>query len=132
MRKTFIVKGTVKAGTAVNSIIPFKIVFDPVRGEQDFYQTPTYGGLAILPGGIYVEAAQPVNGILRLKVNGVTVHETAPINTLLISNPSRPKEPDYPLILDGGDKLEVEFVNLESPEVDQNVVIYVKVDEETG
>ena len=130
MQKPFIITGTVPANQAANSILPFKITFDPVRGPQDYYQVPTYGGLVILD--IFVKAEQGVDGILRIKKNGVVIHETHPINTLLISNNSRPTEPPLPILFNGGDKLEIEFINLDSPSADTTVTVYMKVDEETG
>jgi len=131
VEKTFIITGTVPAGQSANSILPFQITFDPVRGAQDYYQVPTFGALVIKD--IFVSATQGVNGVLRLKVNGIVVYETHPINSLLISNPSRPHDPpeNEPIGLLGGDKLEVEFINLDPGDSTNPtpITVYMKVDE---
>lgn len=89
--KTIILQATVKAGSAVNTINPLTIIVDPVVGAQASYKIPA--GEVWVIDDIWIDKEQPVNGYLKILKNmrEEVLPLSPPVNTLLVSNPSRPK-----------------------------------------
>ena len=122
--KTLKITCTVAAGTAVNSILPAKIVDDPTRGAVDEVTVPVNQKWAIVD--VFVDSEQGDNGYLEPRINDrSTGDRVGPINTLLVSNPSRPRV--RKLYLGGGDKLSFRYINASSPSSDVTVTVYAKV-----
>lgn len=79
------------ANLPANSSIPASFIFDPRSGATTIYQVPKGYRIRLVDAYITATTDVPVNGELRLKKNLYTdVAIIGNVNTLLVSNPSRP------------------------------------------
>lgn len=126
MRKEFVavVRATITAGTPAGAEVSGKIVVDPVVGEVSEVVIPKGRKWTIVD--VYVTSISNVSVVMNFIKNGEEVLATTPpIDTLLVSNPSRP-------IVTGieyksGDRLTVTFTTLSSVTTNASVTVYCKV-----
>jgi len=125
LEQTFVLTVTVRANQPVNSTLVAKITTDPRYEPVTTLRVPK--GETWYIDDIYVTGTQPVDGILRIiKNERQAVHITSPINSLLVSNPSRPTtKPAAPF--EEFNTITAEFINFTSPTADQTVTVYMKV-----
>lgn len=106
---TIFIQATVPANQPANSVLPIRLVADPVLGSQPFIQVPLNEVWVI--DDIFVTSTQPVDGIIQLrKSQREIVTQTYPVNSMLVSNPSRPKI--MPITYYGGEVIDGFFINL--------------------
>lgn len=99
---------SIPANTPANSTIPVSFTIDPRAGSESIVNIPLTESWVI--DDIYVDASQTPDGIVEFYKNlRNKVLVTPRINTLLVSNPSRPKPPK--LVYEAGSKLSAFFVN---------------------
>ena len=110
METTVQVQINLAANLPANSLTHCKLMIDPTTGFQDTIQIPPNEVWVI--DDIFVSASQTVDGQLVIRRNTRDVMTTThPINSLLISNPSRPKL-TVPLVFKGGEIIDAQFINL--------------------
>jgi len=125
LEQTFVLTVTVKANQPVNSTLVAKITSDPRYEPVTTLRVPK--GEIWYIDDIYVTGTQPVDGILRIMKNErQAVHITSPINSLLVSNPSRPAT-RLATPFEEFSTITAEFINLSSPTADQTVTAFMKV-----
>lgn len=110
---TLIIKVTVPAGQAPNSILNAQLIDDPMLGAQSFLQLSQKESWATEDMFIKASGDVAVDGIFIFKKNNYSeIMRTPPISTMLVSNPQRPRMPKF--TLGPSDKLSVQFINLAS------------------
>jgi len=122
---TVVLTATIPAGLPANQKVVGELQLDPALGAQTQLQVPQTESWVI--EDLYVSAEQGIDCIVELKKNlRDTIGRTAPINSLLISNPSRPRI--KPVMLARGDILTVEVQNLTAGgESDTDITTYLKL-----
>jgi len=106
---TAIVTATFPANLPANQKVAASMQLDPQLGTVTQQQVPINESWVI--DDVYVSASQTPDAILDFKKNLYTsLVRTNPINTLLVSNPSRPKIAKK--VLGKGDILTIEAQNL--------------------
>jgi hypothetical protein len=106
---TAIVTATFPASLPANQKVAASMQLDPQLGTVTQQQVPINESWVI--DDVYVSASQTPDAILEFKKNLYTsLVRTNPINTLLVSNPSRPKIAKK--VLGKGDILTIEAQNL--------------------
>jgi hypothetical protein len=125
LEQTFVLTVSIPANQPVNSTLIAKITTDPRYDPVTTLRVPK--GETWFIDDIYVTGSQPVDGILRvIKNERQVVHITSPVNSLLVSNPSRPVS-KLPEPFDEFSTITAEFINLSSPAAAQTNTIYMKV-----
>lgn len=89
--RTIVIRATVAANLAAGSIVPITLLVDPVTGAVSSYKIPA--GETWVIDDLFVSATQSPDGYLKLRKNfREEVLPLSPrVNSLLVSNPSRPK-----------------------------------------
>ena len=88
--RTFVLKATVAANAPAGTVIPMNILFDPLDAGSVDKQVPVDQNWAITD--IYVTGTQTPDGVVQVVRNSGNIPlVTPPVNTLLVSNPSRPR-----------------------------------------
>jgi hypothetical protein len=120
---TAIVTATFPAGLPANQKVAASMQLDPQLGTVTQQQVPINESWVI--DDVYVSESQTPDAILEFKKNLYTsLVRTNPINTLLVSNPSRPKVAKK--VLGKGDILTIEAQNLaEIGTEDATITVYV-------
>lgn len=114
---------TVPAGASTTQGIPASFVVDPKIGSVKEYQL-TLNEFWVL-NDVYVTAEQGVDGTLVIKKNGVDIIKVKNVNSLLVSNPSRPRPLTLaPVRFSPGDRVAFEFIPASSPGADTAVTVY--------
>ena len=87
---TVIITATFPANLPANQKVPAQIVLDPGLGAVNVQPVPSTEAWVV--EDIFVVSSQAVDAILTFYKNlSEVAFKTAPINTLLVSNPSRPR-----------------------------------------
>lgn len=106
---TVILTATIPAGLPANQKVTVNWQLDPALGTVTQLQVPQ--GEAWVLEEVYVTGSQDIDGILEVKRNlKDSVVRTPPVNSLLISNPSRPRI--KPVVFKSGDLVTAEYQNL--------------------
>jgi hypothetical protein len=124
--KTITIKVTVPTGQPANSILPAKLIVDPIVGEQASFQLPANEAWVI--DDVFITGTQPIDGVLIFERNHKeAVTYTPPINSLLVSNNSRPRA--HKIVYDPFDIITVKFINTQPGDAtaDKEVVVLAKV-----
>ena len=83
---------TFAANLPANSVVPVNMVLDPLVGAQTVLQVPQNESWVI--EDIYIIASQTPDARVEIYKNELDIEIfTDPINTLLVSNPTRPRYP---------------------------------------
>jgi len=86
---TAIFQASVAANLPANSIVPINIIIDPLAGPKTEHQVPLSQSWVL--DDVYITSSQSPDGIIQFRKNRDTVvTSTAPVSTLLVSNPTRP------------------------------------------
>lgn len=122
---TVLINATIPAGLPANQKVPVTFQLDPSLGEVNLLQVPQ--GEAWVLEEVYVTGSLGIDGILEVKRNlKDTVARTAPVNSLLISNPSRPRI--KPVVFKAGELVTAEYQNLSAGgESDTTLTLYGKL-----
>jgi len=100
---------TFDANLPANSSKVVNITIDPTIGAKTEHPVPSDRDWIITD--IYVTGSQSVDAIVQIIKNGEKVEtQTDPINTLLVSNPSRPRIPVTKF--EAGSRLSMKAINL--------------------
>ena len=116
---------SISANSPSGTTVAMTIKYDPKLAGKDSIQVPNDEAWVI--EDVYVDSSQTPNGHITFKrslkeILGVT----PPINSLLVSNPSRPFV--APMLLKPGDVLTAEFTTLASVGTGgASVTVYAKV-----
>jgi hypothetical protein len=106
---TFILTATVPANSPAGTRATINFQEDPSQAAVSVFQIPLDRSLVI--EDIYVTATQGVDGVLLIHKNGDRlVSQTPPINSMLVSNPSRARV--QPFVLNSGDRLSALYVTM--------------------
>jgi hypothetical protein len=90
VENTLTCTATFDANLPANSVKPVNMTLDPLVGAQSVLQVPMNESWVI--EDIYVTGSQTPDAIVEIYRNDLdVVAKTDPINTLLVSNPSRPR-----------------------------------------
>jgi hypothetical protein len=106
-----IVQVTVPANQPANSLLTASIILDPQLGGVNLVTIPQNEAWVI--DDVYVTASQSIDAILVFK-KGLKeeVARTPPINSLLVSNPSRPRI--KPILYRANEMLSINAINLQA------------------
>jgi hypothetical protein len=116
---------TVPANAPTDQGITATFVYDEKIGSVKEYQLTANESWIL--NDIYVTAAQPVDGTLVIKKNGVEIARVRNINSLLVSNPSRPKPLAIrPIRFNPNERVSFEFIPATSPGTAQNVSVIIE------
>jgi hypothetical protein len=89
VEKTFVLQATVPANLPANSTVAMNITIDPQAGSKTEYDVPITESWVL--DDLYITSSQSPDGVIKFKRNrDEVVGQSAPVNTLLVSNPSRP------------------------------------------
>ena len=109
MESVVIITATFQANLPANSLINAKIQFDPALDPQTEVRVPISEAWVI--DDVFVSSSQSVDAILQFEKNyGETVARTPPINSMIVSNPSRPMI--KPAVYGPGEILTIKAQNL--------------------
>ena len=101
----------VPANQPANSFLPVDMVFDPQLPAVQQQTVPSNEAWVI--DDVYVTASQSIDAILVfMKGLKEEMARTSPINSLLVSNPSRPRM--APLLYNGTEILSINAINLQA------------------
>lgn len=121
-----VVRATIPAGAAGVEVAG-TITVDPVVGAVSSVTIPK--GRKWVIEDVYVTATSGVGVVMNFVRNGEEVLATTPpIDTLLVSNPSRPKVGN--IEYDSGDVWTVTFTTISTVATSTNVTVYCKVVQE--
>jgi len=100
---------TFDADLPANSVKPVSMTLDPLVGSQTVLQVPMNESWVI--EDMYIISSQTPNSIIEVYKNELdVVLKSDPINTLLVSNPSRPKYGKK--VFGPNDRLSMRAINL--------------------
>ncbi len=123
---------TVPANTPANSLLvgsKAQIIFDDLIGPVNEVTVPIYSYMLIKD--IYIKSTSdvPVDVKIQIIKDGMRLlHETAPVSTLLVSNPSRPRLPAL-ILFRSGQRLSIRAINIAPGQAtDQTVTVYADID----
>lgn len=120
---TLISRVSYPADAPIGSKLTVTFQEDPSQEAVSMFQIPFDRNLVI--EDIYVTVDQPIDGILLIYKNGdQLIAQTPPINSLLVSNPSRPRV--QPFVLGPGDRLSALFMNTSTSSSAQTITIIMK------
>ena len=120
-----ILQVTVPANQPANSLLTVNIVLDPQLGGVNLVTIPNNEAWVI--EDVFVTASQSIDAILVFK-KGLKdeVARTPPINTLLVSNPSRPRI--KPILYKANEMLSINAINLQAGgSAATTLTVYAKV-----
>ena len=107
--KTVIVTASINANTPANAVTVVSFTVDPQEGSVSSIVIPK-GEYWVLEDS-WITSEQTPDGILKLIKNRTDIAvETPPINTMLVSNPSRPRI--KPSVFEEHDTVVGHFINL--------------------
>ena len=105
------IKVTVPASQTANSVLQATIVTDPRTSGSSQAQVPMTEVWII--DDVYVKSAQSIDLLLNFKKNGrKTLSSVGPVNTLVVSNPSRPRPPV--MGYEPGSIMSIDAINLDA------------------
>jgi len=116
---------TFAANLPANSVVPVNMTLDPLVGAQTVLQVPQNESWVI--EDVYIISSQTPNAIVEMYKNDLEKEiVTDPINTLLVSNPTRPR---YPKKVYGPfSRLTMRAINLAAIGTDAaTITFYVKI-----
>jgi hypothetical protein len=123
---------TVPANAPANSLLVgsnAQVIFDDLIGPVNEFVVPIHSYLLIKD--IYIKSTTdvPVDVKIQIIKDGVKLlYETAPVSTLLISNPSRPPL-RLPILFRGGQRLSIRAINIAPGQATaQTVTVYADID----
>ncbi len=123
---------TVPANAPANSLLVgsnAQVIFDDLIGPVNEVTVPIYSYMLIKD--IYIKSTTdvPVDVKIQIIKDGVKfLYETAPVSTLLVSNPSRPRL-FVPILFRSGQRLSIRAINLAPGQTTaQTVTVYADVD----
>jgi hypothetical protein len=120
---SLILSVTYPANAPSGSKLTVGVQEDPSQAATNVFQIPLDRTLVV--EDIYVVGEQAVDGILLIYKNGdQLVSQTPPINSMLVSNPSRSRVQAF--VLNQGDRLSALFVNTTTNSSNQNIRIIAK------
>lgn len=122
---TLICQATFDANLPANSVKSVNMTIDPLVGAKTTLTVPKSESWVI--EDIYVSATQDVDCVVKIIKNDTDeVLRTDPINTLLVSNPSRPRYPKK--VFGPFDTLSMQAINLSAIGASAvTVTFYVKL-----
>lgn len=111
--ETWILKATIPANQAANSILVAQAQRDPLVGFVNEIQLNIKESVVF--DDIYIKSSGDVgtDGVFVIEVDGEKQLVTPPVSTLLVSNPQRPRPlAKKKIVLGKGSRLTVKFINL--------------------
>jgi hypothetical protein len=103
---SWILQFSIAGSAPAYSTVPGQILNASTGTLSPNYTVPK--GRVLVLDDVFITASQPVDGKLVIKRNNITnVAETVDINSLLVSNPSRPKI--SPVVFQEGDEVSFEL-----------------------
>jgi len=125
LSETWTLTATFPANLPANGVVVLNFTRDPLRGAVTQEQVPQTENWVI--DDMWIEASQTPNTIIILKRNiEEDLLRSPPINTLLVSNPSRPMIPRKRL--KRGDILTGTAINLAAiGTASETITLYIKV-----
>lgn len=125
---TITVKATIPA-TGAGTEVAGKLVVSPVIGEVSEAVIPPDRTWIIKD--VFVTAQSNISVVMNIIKNGEeVVVTTAPIDTLLVSNPSRPTISG--IMFESGSRLTATFTTLATVSAQTSVTVYLKVEQVIG
>ncbi len=108
---SWILRFSIAGSAPAYSTVPGQILNASTGTTSPNYTVPK--GRVLVIDDVFVTASQSVDGKLVIKKNNITnVAETVDINSLLVSNPSRPKI--SPLVFNEGDEVSFELKTIQA------------------
>jgi len=109
IESTFIIQASFAANLPANNKVAATVLLDPALGAQSVVTIPASEAWVLID--LFVSSSQSVDAILEFKKNLTqSVLKTSPVNTLLVSNPSRPVP--APILYEPQSLMTIEATNL--------------------